>query len=288
MTLILILLAIAVEHYAGVTENLRRFGWLEEYIRWLENRLARYPLWNGPAGVVITLAGPLAGVLLAGWGLTALFYPLGLLFSLAVLLYSLGPGYLNRELNGYLDALQNDDEARVEILARQFSYTGAAVPDEQDIIEGILIQSNEKLFGVLFWFVILGPFGAMVYRLTGVLREKRDDIHGGYADSIRDLHDLLNWPAARLLALGNALSGSMVDAIEGWREVESQSLAVNEAVIRNSGIGALNYRAAVTEEDDTAADDRGYWIASVQGLLNRTLVIWLTVLGLMTIAGWLS
>jgi AmpE protein len=271
-----------------VADSIRRFDWLEEYAQWLENRLAQYPLWNGAGGVVVTLGGPLIGLTLAGWVLTTLFYPLGLLFSLAILLYCLGPGYLNPQINAYINALKEDDESRIEELARLFSYTGAAVPDEQDIIEGIIIRSNEKLFGVLFWFVVLGPFGAMLYRLTSVMWNRQFNIHGGFTDSVRDLHDILNWPTARLLALGNALSGSMVDAIEAWREVESQSLSVNDAVIRASGLGALNYHSLAEDDEDSTVDDRSYWIASVQGLLNRTLFIWLTVLGLMTIAGWLS
>jgi len=34
--------------------------------------------------------------------------------------------------------------------------------------------------------------------------------------------------------------------------------------------------------------DRSYWVRATQGLINRTLIVWLTVLGIMTIAGVLS
>ena len=158
---------------------------------------------------------------------------------------------------------------------------------ERNLLECILVYAHKRLFGVLFWFIVLGPFGAVLYRLTATLVQEQRDIHGSYGDSVRDLYNILNWPASRIFALGNALTGSMVDALEGWREVEQKSFTVNEDVIRGSGMGALNYQES-GDASEYLQEDRIYWVRSLQGMLNRTLLVWLTVLGLMTLSGWLS
>lgn len=288
MTLIIILIGMAVEHFIGVADKIRRFAWFNRYINWLENRLARYPLWNGAGGVVLSLAGPLLLVALLSWGLSALFFPLGLLFALAVLIYSLGPKYLNPQLEELIEALEQDDETRVVALQAEFSVETGVAREEQLLLENILLAANERLFGVLFWFIVLGPFGAMLYRLGCLLWRQQRDIHGYYAEAVRDLCNILNWPTARLMALGNAVTGDMVKAVEAWREVEEPSLSVNEAVICVSGLGALDCWEPGDEEPETVRENKIYWLQCLRGLLNRNLLAWLTILGVMTIAGWLA
>ena len=288
MTLFIILLALVIEHFAGVADHMRSPDWFLRYVHALEQRCNRYPFWNGPAGVVITLAGPLFLLAVLIGVFLHFFYPMALVISLVCLLYSFGPGYLNAQLNDFVHALETGDLARIQQISSDFFM------DKQDdgqsdrnLLEGILVQANNRYFAVLFWFIVLGPSGAILYRLTAVLVREQIDVRGGYGDSVRDLYNILNWPASRLLALGNALTGSMVDAMEAWRQVEQRSLAVNEDVIRASGLGALHYQP-VENETEHLLDDRIYWIRALRGMLNRTLLVWLTVLLLMTLSGWLG
>ena len=283
MTLIIILIGMAIEHFVGVADDMRRFSWFEQLVRWLENRLADYPLWNGSAGVIITLFLPLFVVAFVSWALTELFLPLGLLFALLVLIYSLGPRYLNPQLDDLVDAMESgSDESTVEQLMNAFGYSESLGNEFRTLLENILVEANERLFGVLFWFIVLGPFGAILYRLSCLLWRQQSDIHGGYAESCRDLYNILNWPTVRFMALGNALTGNMVDAIEAWHEKESLSFTVNEEVLCATGLGALAY----IDEDKPVY--RVAWLVSLQGLLNRNLLAWLSILGLMTLSGALS
>jgi len=288
MKLLIILLAWIIEHFAGIADNMRRLDWFSRYVRALENRCNRYPFWQGPAGVIITLGGPVVLVALLVWILLKLFYPMAVVVSLVLLLYSLGPGYLNTRLDDYIQALEKGDLPRIQQLGAEFSpLVEGSIQSEQNLLEGILVYANHRLFGVLFWFMVLGPCGAVWYRLTAALAQEYREIRGGYADSVRDLSNILDWPASRLFALGNALTGNMVVALEAWREVEQRSLAVNEDVIRASGLGALSYQPSGAETGQLL-EDRIYWLRALQGMLNRTLLVWLTGLGLMTLAGWLG
>ncbi len=74
--------------------------------------------------------------------------------------------------------------------------------------------------------------------------------------------------------------------MEAWRSSEDSSFDANEAVLMSSGFGALHYRPGIDMQEEDL--DRSYWIKATQGLINRTLIVWLTVLGIMTIAGLLT
>lgn len=288
MTLIIILIAIAVEQFIGVTAELRQLTWFENYTHWLENKIGPQKIWNGASGVIITLAGPLLVVVLFLFLLDSISLIFTFLLSLIILIYSFDNNCLNNELDEYTRALEEDDVGKINQFEAELFQSDDDDAGEQQFIETVFVKTNERLFGVMLWFLLLGPIGALLYRLAIQLRNQQSGIHGSYADSTRDLCNILNWLPARLLALGNALSGNLVDAIDAWRESEHESLQVNEEVIKTSGLGALQYRPGISSIDDTISNERLYWMQALQGLLNRTLFIWLTIVGLISIAGWIG
>ncbi len=286
MTLIVVLIGLAIEHFIGVTDEIRRLSWFDGYINWLERQLSRQVYWDGPLGVIITLAVPLLILLLLQWVVLAVFPPLMMLFALAVLLYCLGPRYLNPQIEEYIEAVQLSDFTQAEYLARGFAIMEDDHPrTRQAVMETILLAANQRLFGVLFWFIVLGPFGALLYRLNCVLWLRQYEIHGNYSDACRHLYNILNWPVARLLAFSYALTGNMVQAVEAWRKTETNSFLVNEEVMLATGLASLDHLSPeeeITEEEFLDA------LHSLQGLLNRALLLWLSVLGIMTLSGWLG
>jgi membrane protein required for beta-lactamase induction len=288
MTLIILLIGLALETFYGVFFKYRRFEWLITVFQWLEKQFSRFPFWDGVPGVLITLAVPMFALLIIDYGLGELLLPLSFLFTLVVLVYSLGPDDLNTQLDDYIHACETGNTIQAQQLAT--NVIGQEIQDNEDqervLIESVLIQAQQRLFAVIFWFIILGAFGALLYRLVTELKNELAGIHGGYADAIRDLHHILSWPSARLLALGFALSGSLVHAFEGWSSAEATSFEVNDSVIQASGLGAIQYEPLSPEPGDE--DEAGLWIREVQGLINRTLIVWLSVLGVMTLVGWLA
>ncbi len=120
------------------------------------------------------------------------------------------------------------------------------------------------------------------------MEDKFEDIHGGYADAVRNLHLILMWPSARLQALGFALGGSLVDALEGWRSVDGDTLAASQEVIATSGIWALQHQPELGSEYGDERESYINWVKEAQALANRTLIVWLTILGIMTLGGWLA
>ena len=301
MNLIMVLIALGVELRLGDFDRYRNLAWFERYASWLESRSAETSFWNGAGGVLVTLSIPLLllGVLvyLAG----EVHFLLGFVLSLLALIYSFGPA-LNSLVNRYADALSSDDDSACREILDQILYgEGAAGGTDPDrVISSIMLRAHEYLFAVVFWFVLLGAVGALMYCLVLNLAQRYEKTESGYAGAIRDLHNILMWPSARLLALGFALGGSLVSALESWRTVSGNTLDISREVIAVSGFGALHYAPAggvdtdaeedAGAEEDTGADKEVFIarIGETLALINRTLIVWLIVLGLMTIAGWIS
>ena len=81
-----------------------------------------------------------------------------------------------------------------------------------------------------------------------------------------------------------ALGGSLTHAFSAWRQSEQFSFDVNNQVLSDAGIGALQYMPEI----DVPDREKSYWIGELKSLINRTLIICLAVLGIMTLSGKLG
>jgi len=288
MTLIAVLISLGLEHYVGSLDHIRQFSWFERYSRWLELKCGRLGYWDGPLGVIITLLFPLLVLLLAAELLGRVSIVLVFVLSIAVFLYCLGPD-LNSWLSRYIESLQEHDEATRAGMEQSLLGADAAAEsvDKNRIISAFLLRSHEHFFAILFWFIVLGMAGALLYRLVLRLYDVYGDIHGGFAQAVRNLRAIMMWPSARLLALSFGVSGSLVHAVEAWRGVAGPSLDCSDDIIVSSGCGALQYEVEEYGEDEDWHEVYINWLSETRGLLNRTLIVWLTVLGIMTIGGYL-
>ena len=207
--------------------------------------------------------------------------------SLLVLIYCLAPEDLDSRLDDYINALDSEDTSTVTSLTEEF-IDNTVINDndsnEVAIIKSALVESHKRTFAVIFWFLVLGVVGALFYRLVNELDDELNDIRSGFSDSTNILINILEWPSSRLMIFGLALAGHLVDALPKWGKAEHLSFEVNNTVLTNAGLGALQYMP----ESQLAGREKSYWIDEFKSLLNRTLIIWLAILGLMTLSGSLS
>jgi AmpE protein len=290
MTLVIIVVCLLIDRLSSELIGLRNFRWYEALTTILHEHLDAYAFWNGPIGVLICLTIPVGAVaLLAHW-----FYQAGVvyfLFSIVVLLFSLGPRNLWELIERYLDAMRTGDldTARAmvgEILTDE--APGNEDPPGTMLVEAILLEANRRTFAILLWFFVLGPAGAVLARLAYELRHAGQryapNQRRGFRDSVNDLEAIVNFIPARLTALGYALSGSLLHAFEDWQFSEIWGLYDNDVLLKEAGLGALLLGRA--EPADTTSGERLQRIELARGLIWRTLCVFLTVLAIMTIAGW--
>lgn len=292
MILIAILISLAVEKSVAKLQELRRFDWFIGYTRWWRARLRL----DGALGVLLVVGLPVLGVGILYHLLNEALFLLGFLFGVLVLIFSLGPKSLDEQVQAYIDAREAGDTEAAHHIATDILHEdipGSAFQLTRAVTESILVQANERVLAVLFWFAVLGPVGAALYRLSTLLKNNtlKERETSQFAQAALRLHAILDWAPARLAALGYAVSGSFVDAIANWRASTDKWAGnwqqSNVGVLLASGTGALQLDVTpVVQTLESEVDGELAQVKAAQALVWRTLVTWIVVIALMTLAGW--
>ncbi|MDR2507761.1 MAG: adenosylcobinamide-phosphate synthase CbiB [Candidatus Accumulibacter sp.] len=157
-------------------------------------------------------------------------------------------------------------------------------------VESTLENGNDAIFGVLFWFMLLGGTGAVLFRLSNTL-----DAMWGYKNArfryfgwaAARIDDALNYAPARLTALSYALLGQTRRALDCWRRQAPLWESPNAGPVMSSGAGSLGVTLGgpavyhgQTEERPQLGEGRAPGKRDIQRaltLVRRTIALWLAV-----------
>lgn len=301
-TLIAAVVALVLGHLAqSLAASVRHYGWYADWLRWLGARFPEDSIWRGRWGIALALVPPLLAVGLFQLALDEPLYGLaGLVFGIAVLFYVWGPRDLDLDVEAI--AAANDPVSRRAAAASLWPEGETPSLDGGSLVEAVFRNALRRWFGVLFWFLLLGPFGAVLYRLTALSAEGGAvrELPGETVEGARTLLAILEWPVAQLLTLALALVGNFDTVLGAWRESGGAALSLDNrflgAVARASVKTELAEEAAdYAEENGTGASAAAMAAGSEQpelrdamSLVWRSLLVWLAVLALFVIAGFVS
>jgi adenosylcobinamide-phosphate synthase len=194
----------------------------------------------------------------------------------------------------------------------------------RQVIEHSVIAAHRHVFGVLAWFSILaalglGPAGAVFYRMSEFVSRYWAHKNGATVQpssawvqqAAATAWRVIDWFPARITALGFAVVGSFEDAIDCWRNDARRFPDLNDGVILAATSGAVNVRLgggaltpapyadplASAQAGESVVDQRGAdggstpgrepepaHLRSVVGLVWRSVVMWMGLLALLTLA----
>ena len=293
MTLIAVLLGLLFERVLAHTLHLREAGWVASFYRWLRRVVEGSSNGAQTAACIAGLALLVLPIALAAISLDRWLPPLTwVLFSALVLVFSLGPRDLGKELEDYIAAETAGDAERARTAAAVIIEHDAAQRHEaraESVEEAAFVQANNRIFGVLFWFVLLGPtalgpVAAWLFRASDLMRRCAiaDPLPlPALAGAFERIHFGLAWLPARLVALTYALAGSFEEA---RREMGRGVGAVGRMMERNDLLLVLAGRGALAKVEATAAAPA----QAALRLIRRSLLIWLTVIALLSLGAWVA
>ena len=274
--------------------------------------------WCAAALVPALLALGVHWLLLWGVG-----WPFAVLWNVAVLYLTLGFRQFSDHFTGRRDALEEGDADRArELLAHWQKVDVGELPRSEivrHVIEYSALASHRHVFGVLAWYsgcaaLGLGPMGAVLYRMAEFVSRywkarSASDVPRASATLqavAAKAWMVVDWLHARMTALSFAMVGSFEEAIEGWRFHAQHFPNDNDGVVLAATAGALNVRLGgealkarvdalaqlgfVADADigDSASTpgrepEIGH-LRSVVGLVWRSVVVWMLLLALLTLA----
>ena len=298
MSVLAIIAALVIEQWRPLGERKGVQAALAAWGAWLERSF------NGGErrhGAVAWLVATLPAVLVVAavhLFLSDISVALALAFNVAVLYLTLGFRQFSHYFTDIQLAVKSGDIDRAR--ARLESWRGASgvMYTREEVmrlaIEEALIASHRHVFGVLLWYLLLpGPSGAVLYRLAAYLGRRWKDM-GAFGYFARGAFRILEWPAVRLTAAAFAIVGDFEDAVYCWRTQSSGWPDAEAGIVLAAGAGAMGVRLGMAVQEVEGVEPRpdlgvgepaeAPFLDSTVGLLWRAVVLWIVVLGMVTFA----
>ena len=295
-----LLAALAIEHARPLRRPLRHYEYFAQFASLLREKLDGGEQLHGAIAWCIGVLPIVFLVWAIGDWLAGLNFLLGWAWGVGVLYLTMGLRYYSRIAQDIAAKLRAGqlDAARAALRDWRGADADALTAGEvaSAAIESLFLSSHRQTFGVLFWFVLLGPAGAGLFRLASVLSGRRREASPPFSGAADKIFHALNWLPLRLTALTYAVAGNFEDALYCWRTQMQAWPETEETLALAAGAGAMGVklgkpltvggqwqaRGEIGLGDEPDADQ----IDSAISMIWRGLAAWLVLAMLFMLAGW--
>ena len=286
MTIISILIAFTLCHFVRELRHLRRLEWVSSFTNFCNEKFNKLPGWSGPTGFLFIIGLPLLAAWFLNYLLSSGLGHLGeFILAIAVLVYTFGPRDLDIDVRKVITA--DDDEQQKKALE---TLLGGPVPEGQDAsqnaaINAVFLKALKRWFGIIFWFAVLGIYGALLYRLAVWFTGNDFKLYDDQQELITRLCKILEWPVAQLMTLSLAVATDFDSVYRAWKTYHDE---------RGHGLFEGNNEFLLTSarcivksghaENDGYADQLNGPMATIKlsmDLVWRSLGVWATVLAIL-------
>ena len=315
------LIALLLEQAKPLSRDNPVYAAVRAWVQWLSRNLDAGQQRHGWLAWSVAVLLPTALSLGVHWLLIYLVgWPLAMAWHVLVLYCTLGFRQFSHHFTRIRDALESGDENQArQYLADWQQVDAADLPRSElvrHVIEYSVLAAHRHVFGVLACYSIgsaigLGPAGAVFYRVAEYVSrfaskpaQANDVVKGALQDVAAKAWAVVDWLPSRLTALSFAVVGNFEEAIDGWRFQTQHFPNDNDGVILAATAGAIDIRlggaalraraadmdagdSALVQGDGATTPGRDPEIAhlrSVVGLVWRSVVVWMLLLALLTLA----
>lgn len=291
--LIIILCAFALDRLMPDRYGFKPFAWYPDWAESIEQRFNGGKRSHGVGAVLLAVVPIVIGVMFARFILGEIASVLRFIFDVVILYVCINIYRLGKTADAVSNALEAGNTQEADEQLRELSGKGATELSETGIahaaVEAVLKQGSSLVVSPIFWFILLGPVGAVLQRLASILDTlwgHRYDRFTTFGWAAARLDDLMQWIPARITALSYAIMGSFEDALYCWRQRVGAWSDLNSGPVLASGFGAMHmpFNEPVTGDDETAAVTSNFAVVpnaghvrGVVALVWRVLVFWLVI-----------
>lgn len=251
------------------------------------------------------------------WLLTAYVGKLAALcWNIVIVYLTLGLRHYSHYFTSIQVALSAGDLTKARELLAEWTRLDTSQMDVGEVsrvaVERALVTTHRNVFGVFFWFLMpVGPACAIMYRVAEYLARAwnepdhmKNEAFGVFA---RRMFQWMDWLPVRLTAIAFAIVGNFEDAYYAWRDFAQRWSDDGVGIILSAASGAMGIRlgdprllASELPTLDTVTMDPGVngalpgeetsarALQSTVGLVWRSLLLWMLMLLMVSIAVWLG
>ena len=250
---------------------------------------------RGVLALILLMVSILLPITVVVYMLVTQWPPLLWLLSILFLYLAIGGRSLAEHAEQVASALDEDNLIEARRRVGMIVSRDCEELDEEGVaraaVETVLENGSDAIFAPIFWFIMLGIPGVVLYRIVNTLDAMwgyRNEHYLQFGWAAARLDDVMNWIPARLTALGYTLAGSTQSAWRCWQRQGDQMASPNAGIVMAAGAGALQVQLG------GGAQYHGAWIDKPQlgigteanssdikraiSLLHRALIIWLVAI----------
>jgi adenosylcobinamide-phosphate synthase len=302
MKFLALLAVLLLEQVRPLHEDNHVHRWLGQYAAITDRYFNAGEYRHGLVAWIVFVGSIVAVAALIFHALNAMSALLGLLWGVAVLYLTMGFRRFSDHYTEIQQALRAGDVSVARERLGRWRGEGVGEFGATEVasvaIEQGLLASHRQVFGTMAWFVVLGPAGAILYRLAAMLEEKwgrrTDGEAGEFGRFSTQAFYWIDWVPARLTAASLAIVGNFEDAAYCWRMQAHTWSPHGDGIILASGAGALGVRLSGVvhsggglepgPELGTGAEADVDHMHGAAGLIWRALVLWMFLVLVVSLA----
>lgn len=214
-TVMAVIAALIIGHAMPQIKLWRNFTWFERWLEYLQQQFFTKVFWQSGYGLLLSIALPSVALWLLVFWLDGFF---AFLVALAAMLYTWGPRDLDLDVNSIINAASLEEK---ETAARSLYEEGQEVSLEGPVaVAAVFENALTRWFAVLFWFLVLGPAGALAYRLLYLQVHHKHELAlpEEIQEAAKTALNIAHCPAAHLMTFAMALAANFDKVINVWRD----------------------------------------------------------------------